>query len=432
MVSLNLRNEIKTIILGAAVFGIIFFLPLGSERFQTAVFESLHLLNWYAREHFILCLIPALFIAGAIAVFLSEKSVIRYLGPTSNRFVAYLVASVSGSVLAVCSCTVLPLFAGIYRMGAGLGPAAAFLYSGPAINVMAIILTARILGPEIGIARALGAVIFSIAIGLLMQFIFRAEKKDSITAAEILETGNERPLAVNLMFFAILLLILVFSNLSPSEGAILGLLSENKWLITGFFAFSLSGILIKWFGASAIKTVVSVLLTFLAAIIFPSHAEIAFITGIFCLSTVISTGKNELKGWFRETFDFGKQIIPLLFWGILIAGFLLGRPGNEGIVPSAWVQASLGGNGIAANLFASVAGAFMYFATLTEIPIVQGLVSNGMGKGPSLALLLSGPALSLPNMLVIGSILGTKKTVVYILLVIVMSTISGIIYGNLF
>ncbi len=147
---------------------------------------------------------------------------------------------------------------------------------------------------------------------------------------------------------------------------------------------------------------------------------------------MISTDKGETGDWFGSSWGFTKQILPLLFLGVLIAGVLLGRPGHEGLIPSEWVSSAVGGNSILSNLFASVAGAFMYFATLTEVPILQGLIGNGMGQGPALSLLLAGPALSLPNMLVIRSVIGTKKTMVFVLLVILLSTITGLIYGTFF
>jgi len=387
------KSEWKKLLLIAVVFLACFYLPIGRERFDNAVMESLHLVKWYAQEHVLLCLVPAFFIAGAISVFVSQASVMKYLGARANKVLAYGVASVSGTILAVCSCTVLPLFAGIYKMGAGLGPATAFLYSGPAINVLAIILTARVLGLELGIARAVGAIVFSIVIGLLMHLIYR---KDEIEKADGQkpqpEQQPQRSLTQTGAYFASMVGILVFANWARpviNTGLWFQIYSV-KWIVTGIFGIALIFMLAIWFK------------------------------------------KDELGQWVEASWGFVKQILPLLFFGVIFAGFLLGRPETEGVIPSAWVTKAVGGNSVWANLFASAAGAFMYFATLTEVPILQGLIGAGMGKGPALALLLAGPALSLPNMLVIRSVMGTQKTLVFVLLVIVMATISGIIFGAIF
>ncbi len=430
-----LKNEWKALTIVIGVFLLAFFLPVGWERFDNAVLESFQLVKWYAREHVILCLIPAFFIAGAIAVFISQASIMKYLGPNANKVCAYGVASCSGSILAVCSCTVLPLFAGIYRMGAGLGPATAFLYSGPAINVLAIILTARILGPELGIARAVGAILFSVVIGLIMHFIYRKQEREKATEmATMPEPEAGRPLWRTAVYFAAMIAILVFANWgAPAEptGFWHGVYS-SKWFITGFFAVVLAITLVAWFRATPWKVAVAAILVAVLALAFPDEPTVAFIAGVIGLSVVTSGRKEELGEWFGSSWGFAKQILPLLLFGVLIAGMLLGRPGNEGLIPSEWVSSAVGGNSFLPNFLASFVGAFMYFATLTEIPILQGLISNGMGKGPALALLLAGPALSLPNMLVIRSVMGTGKTVVYVSLVVVMATISGLIYGNLF
>ncbi len=414
------------------VFLVFFHLPVGSRRFDNALIESLRLARWYAREHVILCLIPAFFIAGAVAVFVSQASVMKYLGAGAKKIVAYGVASVSGTVLAVCSCTVLPLFAGIYRMGAGLGPATAFLYSGPAINVLAIILTARVLGIELGIARAAGAVVFSIVIGLLMHLFFlREESEKARTRMVIPGTDTTRPLWKNALYFGALVAILVFANWGrPAEtSGFWYALYRTRWIVTGAAAVLLAFMLVRWFGVPWMRIFAIGLGTALLALLFPDEPLIAFSAAAVGLSIVTGTGTGETREWFSESWGFAKQILPLLLAGVLIAGLLLGRPGQEGIIPSRWISASVGGNSVGANLFASVAGAFMYFATLTEVPILQGLIGSGMGEGPALALLLAGPALSLPNMLVIRSVMGTRKTVVFIALVVVMATISGMIYG---
>ena len=432
---MNWKNEWKKLALIAGVFLACFYLPVGSNRFDNALLEAFHLVKWYAREHVLLCLIPAFFIAGAVAVFISQASVMKYLGPKANKAIAYGVASVSGTILAVCSCTVLPLFAGIYRMGAGLGPATAFLYSGPAINVLAIILTARILGLELGIARAVGAVIFSIVIGFSMHLIFRKEE-EAKAAAQMNQPAEEsvRPLWQNTLYFGSMVGILVFANWGRPEETtgLWALIFSLKWIITSAFAASLGLMLLLWFEMKWWKVALTAIPAAVLALLFPEQPMVAFSAGVIGLSVFTSTDRGESGEWFSSSWDFAKQILPLLLLGVLIAGALLGRVGHEGLIPSEWIAAAVGGNSFAANFFASFAGAFMYFATLTEVPILQGLIGNGMGKGPALALLLSGPALSLPNMLVIRSVLGTKKTVVFVGLAIVMATFSGMLYGTFF
>ena len=429
------KDEWKPLLVILAVFLACFWLPVGNTRFDTAILEAFHLVKWYAQEHVILCLIPAFFIAGAIATFVSQAAVMRYLGAKANKVVAYSVASVSGTILAVCSCTVLPLFSGIYRRGAGLGPATAFLYSGPAVNVLAIILTARILGVQLGAARAVGAIVVSVVIGLLMHLIFRND--DEELARNDLAAFDEQParsLGQDALYFASMVGILVFSNWAPPAEAS-GLWStvySARWIVTGAFAVGFAAILIAWFHAPWWKVGLSAAVVLSLALLFPHTPMIPFVGAVLALSILTSTAEGELEDWFSSSWGFAKQILPLLLFGVLVAGALLGRPGNEGLIPSEWVDSAVGGNSLRANLFASVAGAFMYFATLTEVPILQGLIGNGMGKGPALALLLAGPALSLPNMLVIRSVIGTKKTLVYISLVVVMATVSGILYGSLF
>ena len=390
---MSVKTESKKLLLIVTAFLILYFLPVGAGRFDNAVMQSLLLVKWYAREHVLLCLVPAFFIAGAISVFVSQASVMKYLGAKANKFLAYGVASVSGTILAVCSCTVLPLFAGIYKMGAGLGPACAFLYSGPAINVLAIILTARVLGFQLGLARAVGAIAFSIIIGLLMHLIYRKEelqKADNAMALPDNEKG--RPLWQNILYFASMVAVLVFANWAKpiDSGGVWAAIYSVKWIITALSMAALIVFLAMWFS------------------------------------------KNDLADWTSATWIFSKQILPLLLAGVLASGFLLGTPSGEGVIPSKWVSAAVGGNSFRANFFASVVAAFMYFATLTEVPILQGLISAGMGKGPALALLLAGPALSLPSMLVLRSIMGTQKTVVFVSLVVVMATICGMIFGAFF
>jgi uncharacterized membrane protein YraQ (UPF0718 family) len=385
------RSKIFIII---AVFMFFYFMPFSSSKILNALMESLLMAQDYARQHVLLCLIPAFFIAGAIANFISQENVIKYFGASANKFLSYTVASVSGTILAVCSCTVLPLFAGIYKRGAGIGPATAFLYSGPAINVLAIILTARVLGFELGLARAIGAIIFSIVIGLSMHFIFHEDEKEKIKDKSLFTESNtqeERPLWQTTFYFAIMIGILIFANWGKDESIKIWQTIYNfKWFITGILLTILSWILINWFN------------------------------------------RKELSQWVSSSWGFAEQILPLLLGGVLVAGLLLGRPGSEALIPKIWIENLVGGNSLWSNLFASAVGALMYFATLTEIPILQGLLGAGMGKGPALALLLAGPALSLPNMLVIRSIMGIKKTLVFISLVIVMATFSGMLFGYFF
>jgi len=429
--TMNWKSEWKPLAWIAAVFLIFYYLPTGSMRFENSVMEALFLTKWYAQEHVLLCLIPAFFIAGAIAVFVGRESVMKYLGAGAKKVLAYGVASVSGSILAVCSCTILPLFAGIYRMGAGLGPATAFLYAGPAINVLAIILTARILGLELGVARAVGAVLFSIVIGLLMQFIFRKEEQQKAAIQPVMTGESSRPLIQNVLYFASMVAILVFANWGKPESAtgFWHAMYSAKWILTAASAIGLAVMLVLWFKIRLWYILAIGAVTTALGLLFPNQPMVAFAVAVLGLSIITARDPGESGEWFSQTWGFAKQIMPLLFGGVLIAGLLLGRPGGEGLIPSGWISSSVGGNSIGSNLFASVAGAFMYFATLTEVPILQGLIGNGMGKGPALALLLAGPALSLPNMLVIRSVMGTKKTFVFVALVIVMATISGLIYG---
>jgi uncharacterized protein len=423
----------KPMVFIIGMFLIFFRLPLDSERFRSSVIEALALAKWYAQEHVLLCLVPAFFIAGAISVFVSQAAVMKYLGARANKVMSYGVASVSGAVLAVCSCTILPLFAGIWKRGAGLGPAIAFLYSGPAINILAIVLTARILGPHFGLARAVGAVFFSIIIGLIMHMLFRKEEQAKANAAlHMPEPEVDRPLWQNIIYFATMILILIFATWGkPSDPTgIWATVYDVKWYLTGGFALVLGLLLIIWLGVKAYKVFISAGVVLALAISFPHEPLIAFSSGIVALTVLLTTTRGETESWFLSTWDFSKQIMPLLLAGVLVAGLLLGRPGSEGLIPSHWVSGLVGGNSLQANLFASVIGAFMYFATLTEVPILQGLIGAGMGNGPALALLLAGPALSLPNMLVINSVLGLKKTAIFVVLVIIMATISGLIFGQ--
>ncbi len=431
---MNWKEEIKPLGTIIIVFLAAFFLPVGVHRFDNALFEALELVKWYAQEHVLLCLVPAFFIAGAIGVFVSQNAVMKYLGAGAKKWVAYLVASVSGTILAVCSCTILPLFAGIYKRGAGLGPAIAFLYSGPAISVLSIILTARILGFEIGVARAVGAISFSIIIGLIMAIIFRKDDAARTAGIQALPEEKGRPLYRTIVYFFLMVAILVFANWGEPDlqEGLWWSIFQVKWGVTAVVAILFGAVLIVWYAHKPWKIVVTGVVSAIFAFLFPHEPLFAFSAGFLGMTWSASTADEENGSWMSASWSFAKQILPLLLMGVFVAGFLLGRPGNEGIMPNEWVSAVVGGNSLFANFFASIVGAFMYFATLTEVPIVQGLMGSGMGKGPALALLLAGPALSLPNMLVIRSVIGTKMTAVFVLLVVVMATITGMIYGAFF
>lgn len=444
------KKELKILVWIIVIFAAAFFMPIESARFTTAIDATFDLVKWYAREHVVLCLLPAFFIAGVISIFVSQGAVLRYFGANAKKWLAYTVAAVSGTILAVCSCTILPLFSSIHKRGAGLGPAIAFLYSGPAINILAIILTARILGFEMGVARTIGAIAFSVIIGVAMSLIYRKEEQAKREEQmNIPLMPEKRPMWQTSFHFFTLVLILVFANwgkpASDDTASAWYYLWAYKWYITGFFSlllgYSLIYILkIKWqwvLGAAA-----AIVASVIAANLFITDAKILpllpMVVGIAALGfiTLKDTQDDDNREWTIASWGFAKQILPLLAIGVVTAGFLLGSTHDgqtiAGVIPNEWIAWLVGGNSIFSNLFASVVGAFMYFATLTEVPILQGLIASGMGKGPALALLLAGPSLSLPNMLVIRGVLGTKKTVVYVSLVIIMATISGIIYGYMF
>lgn len=433
------KKETKILTWITLVFVFAFFMPVESLRFKEAIMAMFDLTKWYAREHVILCLLPAFFIAGVISAFVSQGAVMKYFGAKAKKWAAYTVASISGTILAVCSCTILPLFSSIHKRGAGLGPAIAFLYSGPAINILAIILTARILGFELGIARIIGAVVFAIVIGSLMSLIYHKEEKAKREEQlNLPDMPEKRPIWQTAVHFFTLVLILVFANWGkPGNDVTSGgwyWLWSNRWYITSAFAlvlaFSLIYILkLKW------QHVLLLVIATAASTFVSTSSLIPMIVGITGLSIIILLDKREPENreWALSTWDYAKQIMPLLAIGVLIAGFLLGSTHDEtamaGIIPSEWIAKLVGGNSLFSNFFASIVGAFMYFATLTEVPILQGLLASGMGKGPALALLLAGPSLSLPNMLVIRGIIGTRKTIVYVTLVVVMATITGLVYG---
>ena len=428
-------KELKILGIMLGVFLAAYYIPFGAPRFLSGLHEAFFMLQDYARLHVLLCLIPALFIAGAVSVFISKSAVIKYLGPKANKILAYTVASISGAILAVCSCTVLPLFTGIYKRGAGLGPAVAFLYSGPAINVLAIVLTARILGLEIGIARAVGAVVFSVILGLIMHFIFRKEELQRQGEFDYAELQEESPLWQKIIYFALMILILItltWAKPGGSTSAFMSFMYAYKWIISGILAFGLGLSLVLIYGFKLWKVLLTAVVVTASGMLFPAQPLIAYIIGLVMLVGFLRQEKGELKDWLGSTWSYTKLIMPLLFVGVMIAGSLLGRPGHEAWIPSYWVEAAVGGNSFGANFFASISGAFMYFATLTEVPILQGLLGSGMGKGPALALLLSGPALSLPSMLVINTVLGLKKTSAFIALVVILSTITGFLFGTFF
>jgi uncharacterized protein len=439
---MDYKREFRILLWMIVIFLGVFFLPIESKVFNTAIDATLDLSKWYAQEHVILCLLPAFLIAGVISVFVSQGSVIKYFGAKAKKWVAYTVASVSGTILAVCSCTILPLFSSIHKRGAGLGPAIAFLYSGPAINILAIILTARILGFEMGLARVIGAVVFAILTGSIMAIIYRREEREKAREQlDFPEVPETRPLWQTSLHFFTLVLILVFANWGKPEdgdtGSVWYLLWANKWYITGVFGLILVYSMISILKMKGWQVLLGAVITMVSAFLF-GNPLITMVIGMAAVSTIALMDKadhGENREWIISSWEFTKQIVPLLAIGVVIAGFLLGSTHDDtsipGIIPNEWVAWLVGGNSIAANFFASVVGAFMYFATLTEVPILQGLLASGMGKGPALALLLAGPSLSLPNMLVIRGVIGTQKTLVYIGIVVVLSTVAGLIYGSL-
>ncbi len=428
---MNLKRDSRSLLVLVATFFGALSLPVASPRFQRALLESLSLLRWYTREHVVLCLLPALFIAGAITVLFSKNTVLRYLGAKTNRLVAYLVASVSGALLAVCSCTVLPLFSGIYRLGAGIGPATAFLYAGPAINVLAVLLTARILGPSLGVARAVGAVLFSLVIGLVMELFFGQEPQKQQPKIELYGSEGHGSLRSTAALVGTMLALLVFANVADPQTpkGFLSLMYRFKWYLTGCTALLFLLLLKLRFSLSWRSSLLALLPPLLLALLLPHTPSLSFGVAVVVLGLLLQSIGDEGEEWLDASWGFAKQILPLLFIGVLLAGFLLGSTQGGGILPTPWIHRLVGGNSLMSTFFASFTGAFMYFATLTEIPILEGLMRNGMGKGPALALLLAGPALSLPNILVIKSVMGTKRTMVFVALVVVLATLTGFLYG---
>lgn len=419
------------------IFLIAYYLPLGNEKVSNAILEAFRLLQWYAIHHTLACVVPAMFIAGAISTFLSQASVMRYLGPNAKRPTAYAVASVAGIILAVCSCSVLPMFAGIYAMGAGLGPASAFLYSGPAINVMAVFLSARVLGLDIGVARFIGAVAFSVIIGLLMAWIFRRGEQKRIEAAKLpAEAPSGRPLWKTAAYFLCMILFLVFSDWYNTNDVTLKL--DDGSAITANIRYSLPDALdiqeyetdghlspdVRRIDRESIVSSEPVP-SFTQAV----HGMKWYLAGAMGILVLLMVwrwfSREEVKEWLGATWDFGLLIIPLLFGGVFVTGFV------GGLLPEERVAEFVGGNSLLSNLLASFVGMIWYFATLTEIPIVEMLTRLGMGKGPALSLLLAGPALSLPSLLVIYKVVGAKKTIVFSLLTVVMSTVVGYLFGSI-
>lgn len=425
----------------AAIFLVAYFLNLSDPRIQVAIMESFRMLQWYARNHTLACVVPAMFIAGGIATFLSKEAVLKHLGPKANKMEAYTVASVSGTVLAVCSCSVLPMFAGIYRVGAGLGPASAFLYSGPAINVMAIFLTARVLGLELGLARVIGAVAFAYVIGFLMAAIFR--KEEEVRSAAAMQLPDPPPSRRNLLqtslYFASMIGFLVFSDWASPSQTILHKTDGTRLVVailqetTEDYRVQLEEPTGKL--KEGAKLVVPLREIASKEQLTPPGYEWAatihnirwHLAGGCAVALLLMLwrwfDREELSEWMGQTWGFAKTIIPLLFAGVFVTGFV------AALLPEERVAAWVGGNSFQANFVASLVGAMWYFATLTEIPILQALLGLGMGKGPALALLLAGPALSVPSIVVIYSVVGFRKTAVFVTLVVMMSAVVGMMFG---
>jgi len=434
-----MKRELKIFSAFIGVFLIAYFLPLGNPKVTNAILEAFNLLQWYARQHTLACVVPAMFIAGAITTFLSQASVLNYLGPKANRPLAYGVGAVSGIILAVCSCSVLPMFAGIYALGAGLGPACAFLYSGPAINVMAIFLSARVLGFDIGVARALGAIIFAVIIGLLMAYIFRKDdvKRNEAALQMPDPPPSPRRLWQTTLYLVCMILFLVFSDWYNTNDVTITLKDGSTFTANirtqtrdamdvqiyqadGQLATELKRI--PFADTQEIKPIPSFTMTV--------HSMKWYLAGLMGLAVLLMVwrwfSREEIKEWMIATWDFAKMIVPLLFGGVFITGFV------GALLPDKYVAAWVGGDSFTSNFVASFIGCIWYFATLTEIPIVEVLTRLGMGKGPALSLLLAGPALSLPSILVLISVMGWRKTIVFTSLVVVMSTFVGMIFGAIF
>ena len=433
-----MNREWKILTALVAIFVMAYALPLGNPKIQAGIQEAFRLLQWYARNHTLACVVPALFIAGAIITFLSQNSVMRYLGARANPVLAYAVASVSGCVLAVCSCSVLPMFAGIYKLGAGLGPATAFLYSGPAINVLALFLSARVLGLSIGVARAVGAIAFSVIIGLIMAMVFwKGEQAKTEAALQMPESEKpRRSIGKTGLFLACMVLFLVFSDWFNPGNVIVKTNDGREFKAVVIhetkddIRFQLEQDLDSAKTGDKIKlpkTEIAQMQEQRTWVIAVYHMR-WYLAGLSALAVLIMAWRwfegEEIRQWMQNTWQFTKLLVPLLYGGVFIVGFV------SVLLPEKQVAHWVGDNSLSANLVASVIGTFWYFATLTEIPITQALMKLGMHNGPALALLLAGPALSLPNILVIRRVMGNSKTLVFILLVVVMSTIVGLFFGT--
>ncbi len=424
---MNWRREWKPMVLIGGLFLVAYHFPAEGAIPAGPLQEGFLLLRSYAREHVLTCLLPAMFIAGAISVFLNKQAVLRYLGPGSGRIVSYGIASIAGGILAVCSCTVLPLFAGIYNLGAGLGPAITFLYAGPAINVLAITLSLRVFGLELGLARTMGAVVFGVVAGLAMEFMFR-NGRGRAEGAETKELAADPPRTALLL--AALLAILIFANLSPADGAdgLRGPIYSVKWYLTAAAAFGMMGMLVAWYEAPAWQAFLVLAIPGLAGALCKCP-QAAFGVGVACFAGLLAARGGELARWLEDSWSLGKLIFPMLAIGIFMSGVLFGTPGGRGLVPEGVVTNLIGGDGPAAIAVASLAGILMYFATLTEIPITQGLMSVGMGPGAALALLLAGPALSLPSLLVLRGVMGMAKTIAFAAIVAAVAFLAGTIFS---
>jgi uncharacterized membrane protein YraQ (UPF0718 family) len=432
-----MKRELKIFAALIGIFLVAYFLPLNNPRIQQAIQESFRLLQWYARNHTLACVVPALFIAGAIITFLSQASVMCYLGPNANPVLAYAMASVAGCVLAVCSCSVLPMFAGIYNLGAGLGPATTFLYSGPGINILAIFLSARVLGFSIGAGRFIGAVAFSIIIGLLMAVIFRKGERAKVeTALQVPESEKpRRHIGKTALFLASMILFLIFSDWY-NPGNVMVKTNDGRQFKAVIIHETKDAVrfqLEENLGENKTGDKIELQKTEITDIqeqntwVIQLHHIRWYLAGLCGLAVLIMAwrwfGRDELAQWMHNTWEFTKLLVPLLYGGVFIVGFV------SMLLPEKQVAQWVGDNSLRSNLVASVVGAFWYFATLTEIPITQALMKLGMHDGPVLALLLAGPALSLPNILVIRKIIGNAKTTVFIMLVVIMSTIMGMFFG---
>jgi hypothetical protein len=432
-----MNKQFKIFAAFLAIFLGAYYLPLSNPKVTAAILEAFKLLQWYARNHTLACVVPALFIAGGIMTFLSQASVMRYLGPNSNKVAAYTVASVSGTVLAVCSCSVLPMFAGIYRLGAGLGPASAFLYSGPAINILAIFLTARVLGFNLGVARTAGAVGFAFIVGLAMAWIFRREEKAKAEAALLMPEppAPGRSIWKNAAFLAAMVGFLIFSDWFNPGDAVVRLKGGTQ--IRGVVLQEMQDeVMIQVQETTSRARAAERLVLAKSEIsgiedaktwVMDVHHARWYIAGLMGLLVALMAWRwferTEIREWMHNTWDFAKVLVPLLFGGVFLVGFI------AALLPEEQIAKLVGDNGLSSNFLASIVGALFYFATLTEVPIVQALTEHGMAQGPALALLLAGPALSLPNMLVINKYMGFKKTAVFCGLIVVLATVAGMAYG---